>query len=65
MKVACFCGTVFDAEPPVGMCPNCEAPPVISAMSGAEAAELSAAYNEGLDAIRRLPEVGAAIRKGS
>jgi hypothetical protein len=47
------------------MCPNCEAAPVISALSAAEAAELSAAYNEGLDAIRRLPEVGGAIRKGS
>jgi hypothetical protein len=56
MRVACFCGTVFDANPPLGMCLNCDAAPVICASSVTELRGLTAAYDEGLEAIRALPE---------
>lgn len=56
MRVACFCGAVFDADPPAGMCPNCDAPPAICASSLAERRELTEAYDEALAAIRELPE---------
>jgi DNA polymerase III gamma/tau subunit len=56
MRVACFCGAVFDTDPPVGFCPHCDAPPAICASSATEVSELEAPYNEGLDAIRGLPE---------
>jgi hypothetical protein len=56
MRVACFCGAVFDADPPVGICPCCDAPPAICASSATELSDLVAAYNEGLNAIRDLPE---------
>jgi hypothetical protein len=56
MRVACFCGTVFDADPPVGMCPNCDAPPAICASSAEEFADLMDAYTAGQGAIRSLPE---------
>jgi hypothetical protein len=56
MRVACFCGAVFDADPPVGICPCCDAPPAICASSATELSDLEAAYNEGLNAIRDLPE---------
>lgn len=56
MRVACFCGAVFDADPPVGICPNCDAPPVINPSRGKELNDLVAAYSEALKAIRDLPE---------
>jgi hypothetical protein len=54
--VACFCGAVFDADPPVGICPGCDAPPAICPSSATEFSDFEAAYNEGLNAIRDLPE---------
>jgi hypothetical protein len=56
MRVACFCGAVFDADAPVGICPNCNAPPVICPSRAMELSDLEAAYNEVLNAIRDLPE---------
>jgi hypothetical protein len=56
MRVACFCGAVFDADPPVGICPYCDAPPAICASSATEFSDLEATYNEGLNAIRDLPD---------
>jgi hypothetical protein len=56
VRVACFCGAVFDADPPVGMCPNCDADAVVCASSESEALELRATYEEALGAIRALPE---------
>jgi hypothetical protein len=56
MRVACFCGAVFEAEPPAGMCPECDAAPVIFG-GNTELSELVAAYEEGLAEIRALPEV--------
>ena len=56
MRVACFCGAVFDADPPVGICAGCDAPPAICASSAKEFSDFEAAYNEGLNAIRDLPE---------
>jgi hypothetical protein len=56
MRVACFCGAVYDADPPVGFCPHCDAPPVICPSGGADSSDLEAAYNEAMDAIRDLPE---------
>jgi hypothetical protein len=56
MRVACFCGAVFEAEPPVGMCPECDAAPAICVAGATELRELAAAYEEGLAAIRELPE---------
>ena len=56
MRVACFCGAVFDADPPVGICPNCDAPHAICPSAAIESSDREAAYNEGLNAIRDLPE---------
>jgi hypothetical protein len=56
MRVACFCGAVFDSDPPVGICPNCDAGAVVCASSTTEARELAATYEEALAAIRALPE---------
>jgi hypothetical protein len=56
MMVACFCGTLFEADPPAGLCPHCDAAPALTATSAAEARELAEAYDEGLAAIRELPE---------
>jgi hypothetical protein len=56
MRVACFCGAVFDTDPPVGLCPDCDAPPAICPSSATESSDLEAAYEEGLHAIRGLPE---------
>jgi hypothetical protein len=56
MRVACFCGTVFEAEPPAGLCPECDAAPAVCATSATEARELTDAYDEALAAIRELPE---------
>ena len=53
--MACFCGTVFEADPLAAMCPNCDAPPALCA-SDPEVADVIAAYHEGLEAIRELPE---------
>ena len=55
MRVACFCGTVFEADPPAAMCPNCDAPPAICASSAEEYLDLMAAYTETLEAIDNLP----------
>jgi hypothetical protein len=56
MRVACFCGAVFDADPPVAICPHCDAPPVICPSGTTELSDLEAAYNEVRNAIRDLPE---------
>jgi DNA polymerase III gamma/tau subunit len=56
MRVACFCGAVYDADPPVGFCPHCDAAPVICPSGAADSSDLEAAYNEAVDAIRDLPE---------
>jgi hypothetical protein len=47
---------VFEADPPVRICPDCEAGAVVCASSGAEMRELTATYEEALKAIRALPE---------
>jgi hypothetical protein len=56
MRIACFCGAVFEADPPVGICPDCDAGAVVCASSVAEMRELTATYEEALEAIRALPE---------
>ena len=56
MRVACFCGAVFEVDPPVGICANCDAPPAICPSGATEVRDLEAACNEGLNAIRDLPE---------
>jgi hypothetical protein len=56
MRIACFCGAVFEADPPVRICPDCEAGAVVCASSGAEMRELTATYEEALEAIRALSE---------
>jgi hypothetical protein len=56
MRVAGFCGAVFDADPPVGICPNRNAPSAICRTGATELSDLKAAYDEGLNAIRDLPE---------
>ena len=58
MRVACFCGAVFDADPPAGMCPNCDAAPAICTSSVTEMRELAAAYEAGLAAIHELLVAG-------
>jgi hypothetical protein len=55
VRVACFCGTAFEAEPPAGMCPECDAGPVIVGGT-TELCELVAAYEDGLAEIQALPE---------
>ena len=55
MRVACFCGAVFEAEPPAAMCPECDAGPVTFGGT-TEPCRLVAAYEEGLAEIRALPE---------
>ena len=56
MRVACFCGAVFEADPPVGVCPDCDAGAVICASSLTELRELTSIYYETVRAIRALPE---------
>ena len=56
MRVACFCGAVFEADAPVALCPDCDADAVVCASSVTELRELTAAYEEALAAIRALPE---------
>jgi hypothetical protein len=48
MRVAGFCGAVFDTDPLVGIRPNCDAPPAICPSGTTELSDLEAAYNEGL-----------------
>jgi hypothetical protein len=47
MRVACFCGAVFDTYPPVGISPNCDAPPAICTSGATELSDLETAHNEG------------------
>jgi hypothetical protein len=47
---------VFDADPPVGICPSCDAGAVVCASSATEVRELRATCEEALAAIRALPE---------
>jgi hypothetical protein len=56
VRVACFCGTVFEADPPAAMCPNCDAPPAICASSEEQFTDLMTAYSEAREAIHNLPE---------
>jgi hypothetical protein len=56
MRVACFCGAVFEADPPAGMCPRCDAPPAVCGPA-TEVGDLMAAYDHCLMGIRHLPEV--------
>jgi hypothetical protein len=56
MRVACFFCAVFDPDPPVRICPNCDAPPAICPSGAKELSDLEAAYNEGLKAIPDLPD---------
>jgi hypothetical protein len=51
-----FLWAVIDADPPVGICPNCDAPPAICPTGATDLSDLEAAYNEALNAIRDLPE---------